>query len=157
MGGVEGVRLISFCKFCKSSGKKGEKNLGICVTCPCTTPNVSIPVPHGGWKSHPYQTVLSFLGKPVCPRGVCVCGWWWYALCMWSNCQGRTVGILKVVSESGKKTRPFYSKIMYSKVVTRGTCFCRALVPVSSAACYFCMLKMETNNQGNLTGPPPRV
>lgn len=37
---VEGVEIISFCKFCKSSGKKS----GICVTCFCSTGNISLSV-----------------------------------------------------------------------------------------------------------------
>lgn len=37
---MEGVRIISFCKFCKSSGKRKKKS-GICVTCSWTTSNIS--------------------------------------------------------------------------------------------------------------------
>lgn len=84
-GRVEGVGLISFCKFCKSSGKKkggGTRNL---CHMQCTIPNVSIPAAFisavyyiGMGKATQHPTVLWLLWlllflKACMSKVLCVC------------------------------------------------------------------------------------
>lgn len=145
---VEGVEIISFCKFCKSSGKKS----GICVTCLCSTGNISVSVLlmseicHSSYREirHPSRFSLFKLFFPLeVPLARLI-----YLLM--EGKKKKTVRILKVVS--GKKKIKMTVWSAGDSVVENLSLEISALPRLfqhQQLHITFYMLQIEANNTGN--------